>query len=115
MLGHKLKHTQIKVNRDYDRSLPQLIVHGSELNQVWTNLIDNAIDALGEKGTITVAHAARRRLRARRHRRRRPGHPAEARDARLRPVLHHQGRRAAAPGWAWTPRGGSSRSATAAP
>jgi signal transduction histidine kinase len=41
--------------RDYDRDLPKLTVRGSELNQVWTNLIDNAIDALGEQGTITIA------------------------------------------------------------
>jgi signal transduction histidine kinase len=55
VLGHKLKHTSIKVVRDYDRSLPKLTLRGSELNQVWTNLLDNAIDALGERGTITVA------------------------------------------------------------
>jgi signal transduction histidine kinase len=54
VLGHKLKHTSIEVKRDYDRSLPKLIVRGSELNQVWTNLLDNAIDALGENGTITI-------------------------------------------------------------
>jgi signal transduction histidine kinase len=54
VLGHKLKHTSIEVRRDYDRSLPKLTVHGSELNQVWTNLIDNAIGALGESGTITI-------------------------------------------------------------
>jgi signal transduction histidine kinase len=48
MLGYKLKHTAIEVLRDYDRDLPKLTVHGSELNQVWTNLLDNAIDALGE-------------------------------------------------------------------
>jgi len=54
MLGHKLKHTRIAVVRDYDRSLPRLTVHGSELNQVWTNLLDNAIQALGEQGTITL-------------------------------------------------------------
>jgi signal transduction histidine kinase len=54
VLGHKLKQTTIKVVRDYDRSLPPLTVHGSELNQVWTNLLDNAIDALGETGTITI-------------------------------------------------------------
>jgi signal transduction histidine kinase len=57
VLGHKLKHTQLAVERDYDRDLPMLSVRGSELNQVWTNLIDNAIDALcdsGGKGTITV-------------------------------------------------------------
>ncbi len=54
VLGHKLKHTEIEVVRDYDRSLPKLTARGSELNQVWTNLLDNAIDALGERGTITV-------------------------------------------------------------
>jgi len=55
VLGYKLKHTQIAVVRDYERTLPKLTVRGSELNQVWTNLLDNAIDALGEKGTITIA------------------------------------------------------------
>jgi signal transduction histidine kinase len=54
VLGHKLKQTAIRIERDYDRSLPKLAVHGSELNQVWTNLLDNAIGALGEEGTITV-------------------------------------------------------------
>lgn len=55
LLGHKLKHTEIAVRRDYDRTLPRLTVHGSELNQVWTNLLDNAIDALGERGTLAIA------------------------------------------------------------
>jgi signal transduction histidine kinase len=54
VLGHRLKHTAIQVTREYDRDLPKLTVRGSELNQVWTNLIDNAIDALGEQGTITI-------------------------------------------------------------
>jgi signal transduction histidine kinase len=54
VLGHKLKHTSIRIVRDYDRSLPKLTVRGSELNQVWTNLLDNAIDAVGETGTITI-------------------------------------------------------------
>ena len=55
VLGYKLKHTSIAVVRDYDRALPRLTVRGSELNQVWTNLLDNAIDALGQQGTITIA------------------------------------------------------------
>jgi len=38
--------TGIEVERDYDESLPRISAHGSELNQVWTNLIDNAIDAV---------------------------------------------------------------------
>jgi signal transduction histidine kinase len=54
VLGHKLKHTRIEIERDYDRTLPRLTMYGSELNQVWTNLLDNAIDALGEQGTITL-------------------------------------------------------------
>jgi signal transduction histidine kinase len=54
VLGHRLKHTTIEVARDYDRALPKLTVRGSELNQVWTNLLENAIDALGESGTITI-------------------------------------------------------------
>jgi signal transduction histidine kinase len=54
VLGHKLKNTEIDVVRHYDRDLPKLTVRGSELNQVWTNLLDNAIDALGDRGTITV-------------------------------------------------------------
>ena len=54
VLNHKLKHTAISVERDYDRTLPRMTVHGSELNQVWTNLLDNAIGALGDAGTITI-------------------------------------------------------------
>ena len=54
VLNHKLKPTAICVRRDYDRTLPKMTVHGSELNQVWTNLLDNAIAALGERGTITI-------------------------------------------------------------
>jgi signal transduction histidine kinase len=55
VLAHKLKHTQIEVQRDYDRTLPPLTIYGSELNQVWTNLLDNAIDALGDSGKITLS------------------------------------------------------------
>jgi signal transduction histidine kinase len=54
VLGYKLKHTEVDLVRDYERSLPKLSVQGGELNQVWTNLLDNAIDAIGEKGTITI-------------------------------------------------------------
>jgi signal transduction histidine kinase len=57
VLGHKLKHTQIQIERDYDRTLPPVTVHGSALNQVWTNLLDNAIDAVGQSGTITLRTA----------------------------------------------------------
>ena len=58
LLKHKLKHTQIEVERDYDPALGKITVHGAELNQVWTNLLDNAIDALGESGHITITTRA---------------------------------------------------------
>jgi len=54
ILGHKLKHTTIEVRREFDPDLPRLQAYGAELNQVWTNLLDNAIDALGDSGTITI-------------------------------------------------------------
>lgn len=53
ILKHKLKGGVV-VTREYDRSLPRLCAYGSELNQVWTNLIDNAIDAIGGNGQIWV-------------------------------------------------------------
>jgi len=61
MLHHDLKNG-INVRRDYDLSLPKICGKGSELNQVWTNLIDNAIDALAEeakagRGQITIRTA----------------------------------------------------------
>jgi signal transduction histidine kinase len=53
ILNHKLKRG-IVVQRDYQR-IPLLVnSFGSELNQVWTNIIDNAIDAMGGKGELRV-------------------------------------------------------------
>lgn len=53
MLKFRLKKG-VNVTRDYDKTLPRLRAHGSELNQVWTNLIDNAIDAMGGKGELRI-------------------------------------------------------------
>jgi signal transduction histidine kinase len=58
ILGFKLKKTTIEVTRDYDESLGKVTAHGAELNQVWTNLIDNAIDALGSSGHISIVTRA---------------------------------------------------------
>jgi signal transduction histidine kinase len=44
----------IRVVKDYDRSLPAIPAYAAELNQVWTNLIDNAVSAMGEAGVLTV-------------------------------------------------------------
>ena len=52
ILGHKLRN--VTVTRDFDRTLPRLHAYGGELNQVWTNLIDNAIYAVGGTGRIDI-------------------------------------------------------------
>ena len=54
MLTHKLKRGDVAVVRDYDSDLPRIVAHPSQLNQVWTNLIDNAIDAVDGRGTIRL-------------------------------------------------------------
>jgi signal transduction histidine kinase len=53
MLGHKLED-HVQVVRDYDPAVPRIEVMAGELNQVWTNLIDNAVDAMGDGGTLRV-------------------------------------------------------------
>jgi signal transduction histidine kinase len=57
MLHYRLKYG-ISVVRQYDRSIPRICAHGSELNQVWTNLIDNAIDAMNGGGQLVVRTTA---------------------------------------------------------
>ena len=52
MLGYKLK--QVQVVRAFDLSAPRIMAYAGELNQVWTNLIDNAIDAVDGSGKICI-------------------------------------------------------------
>ncbi|MEW2166793.1 ATP-binding protein [Streptomyces sp. NPDC007084] len=47
----------IKVVKEYDRTLPRIPAYPGELNQVWTNLIDNAVSAMDGEGTLTVRTA----------------------------------------------------------
>jgi signal transduction histidine kinase len=53
MLSGKIPKT-VQVVKEYDRSLPRIPAYAAELNQVWTNLIDNAVAAMGGSGTLTV-------------------------------------------------------------
>ena len=53
MLQSRLK-SGIAVERHFAEDLPTIEAHGSELNQVWTNLVDNALDAMGDSGSITL-------------------------------------------------------------
>lgn len=55
VLQHRL--SQIEIARDYDRTLPRITAFGSELNQVWTILLDNAADALGGQGKVCLRTA----------------------------------------------------------
>ncbi|HEU5418813.1 MAG TPA: ATP-binding protein [Streptosporangiaceae bacterium] len=59
MLGGKIG-PDITVVRDYDRSVPDIPCFPGELNQVWTNLIDNAVSAMGTAGTLTIRTARER-------------------------------------------------------
>jgi signal transduction histidine kinase len=52
LLKHKLRG--IDVELDFDADLKTVEVSGRDLNQVWTNLIDNAADAMGDSGTLTI-------------------------------------------------------------
>jgi signal transduction histidine kinase len=54
ILKYKLRKKDITVTRDYDPSLPRIKAYGSELNQVWTNLIVNAVDAMSSGGKLKV-------------------------------------------------------------
>ena len=54
ILQHKLKKAEITTIREYDSKLPHINAYENELNQVWTNLIDNAIDGIGKHGTILI-------------------------------------------------------------
>jgi signal transduction histidine kinase len=53
MLAGKMP-SGIQIVKHYAPDLPTIVAHGAELNQVWTNLIQNAIDAMGDAGTLTV-------------------------------------------------------------
>ena len=53
IMQHKLKRG-VTVHREYSPDLPRIEAYASELNQVWTNIIDNAIDAMNGSGVITL-------------------------------------------------------------
>lgn len=54
MLKHKLKKQQIQVAKNCVLELPMVMAYGGQLNQVWTNIIDNAIDAMPDGGTLKI-------------------------------------------------------------
>jgi len=55
IMEYKLRKNMVEVERKYDRTLPRVCAFGRELNQVWTNLIDNAADAMKEGGRLRLS------------------------------------------------------------
>ncbi|MGK8511531.1 ATP-binding protein [Nocardia asiatica] len=53
MLSRKIGD-EVRVVKEYDRTLPQVPCYAAELNQVWTNLIDNAVYAMNGAGTLSI-------------------------------------------------------------
>lgn len=59
ILGHKFRKGNVDLDEKFDETLPAVMAYPGELNQVWTNLIDNALDSMeiNKKGTITITTA----------------------------------------------------------
>jgi signal transduction histidine kinase len=55
MLGYRMEH--VRVVKDFDRSLPRICAHGLALNQIWTNLIENALDSMPKGGELRLRTA----------------------------------------------------------
>ena len=77
----------IRLVKDYDRSLPTIPAYASELNQAWTNLIDNAVSAMGQAGVLTVRTGADREWVVVDICDTGPGVPAEIRDRIFEPLF----------------------------
>lgn len=85
MLARKIG--DVGVVKEYDRTLPAVPVYAAELNQVWTNLIDNAVAAMGGSGTLTVRTAREDDRVLVEIRDTGPGVPAEVRDRIFEPFF----------------------------
>ncbi|NVJ46773.1 MAG: cyclic nucleotide-binding domain-containing protein [Cytophagia bacterium] len=59
ILNHKIKKNQVTINEEWDVDLPKMAASPGELNQVWTNIIDNALDAMEETGGTLTIHTER--------------------------------------------------------
>ena len=54
ILAHKFRHKELKVEKEFTAQSPRLTTRGAGLSQVWTNLLDNAIDASPQKGLVRI-------------------------------------------------------------
>ena len=62
MLGHAVRDEHVSVRRDYGADVPPVSAYPGELNRVWTNLLDNALDAVPDGGTLVRATRREGRL-----------------------------------------------------
>jgi signal transduction histidine kinase len=62
LLNHKIKQKNIHVVKNYFENVPQVEAFAGELNQVWTNIIDNALDAMDKGGTLSVTTSIERNM-----------------------------------------------------
>jgi signal transduction histidine kinase len=86
IMHHKLKNG-VEVQRQYDESSPKICAYPGELNQVWTNLIDNAVSAMKGHGTLTVRTGMDREQVFVEFHDTGPGVPAEIRDRIFEPFF----------------------------
>ncbi len=94
LLMMSAKLNGITVVKQYDKTLPKIPAYAAELNQVWTNLIENAAQAMDGEGTLTIRTARDEDRVLVEIGDTGPGIPAGHPEAHLRAVLHHQaGRR----------------------
>jgi signal transduction histidine kinase len=54
ILGHKFRHKQLTIEKNFDANLPKLTTRGTGLSQVWTNLLDNATDAAPDSSKVSI-------------------------------------------------------------
>ena len=94
MLEGKARAKSATVHCETAADLPRVDGFGSEINQVWEKLVDNALDAVGTQGNVTITANSPWRFRPRPDRGRRPGHSGGDSRADLRSVLHDKACRA---------------------
>ncbi len=98
VLSHKLKN--ITVTTDFDPAMPMIMARNGELYQVWTNLIDNAIDALEGMGKINIRTRRDREIAEIKIEDNGPGIAPEVRFPDFRAIFHHQTGRLGHRSWA---------------
>ena len=115
MLHYKIKSAgNITLVKELDEDLPSIPAHPAELNQVWTNLIDNAIQAMPGGGTLTVRATREKDAVVVEVADTGVGIPKAIQTQDLRALLHHQAGGRGHRAWDWTSPTGWSPNATAA-